>query len=154
MQSDQAFSFTSRNMWPAYPSHKACVKRWPVTNQNVQGNRHRPQMKGCNQASLEFKDCDSNSTVLYCGMPKWQWEAVVQRKTRDGGKIRYQLRIQRCIEWGVTLTKKMWKFRVVWKLGFVLRTSIAILKKRNAKKNLLFFVACLLFRWCFLLVIR
>ena len=29
-----------------------------------------------------------------------------------GGEIRYQVRIQRYIEWGVTLTRKLSKFRV------------------------------------------
>ena len=50
------------------------------------------------------------------------------KKCVYGGEIRYQLRIQRYIEWGVTLTRKLSKFRVQSELR--LRTSIIVLKKK------------------------
>ena len=50
------------------------------------------------------------------------------KKDAYGGEIRYQLRIQRYIEWGVNLTRKLSKVRC--KVGFVLRTSIITLKEK------------------------
>ena len=81
-----------------------------VANQNVQVNRHGSQKKGCNQASWEFKDCDSHSIDSNCGMSKWQWETIVQRKARVAVKLDINFESS-VTEWVVTLTRKLSQFR-------------------------------------------
>ena len=45
-------------------------------------------------------------------MSKRQRKAIVQRKVRTAVKLDIQLRIQRYIEWSVTLKRKLSKFRI------------------------------------------
>ena len=108
VQSDKAVLLTPWKMWLRTQAIEHSLNIEQVARQNVQVSTHGLKRKGAIKRPRNLRI----ATVILQIYITVFLNDNKKLSCKESGKIRYQLRIQRYIEWGMTLTRKLSKFWV------------------------------------------